>query len=93
MAEEIAALEQTSTCDLVSYPPRVGLITCKWIYKVKTCSDGSCERYKACLIAHGFQQEQCRDYDETFTHVAHMTIFTLFLPWLLFGSGPSLSLM
>jgi hypothetical protein len=89
MAEEIAALEQTSTCDLVSYPPRVGLITCKWIYKVKTCSDGSCERYKACLIAHGFQQEQCRDYDETFTHVAHMTT----IHTLLFGSGPSLSLM
>jgi hypothetical protein len=62
--------------------PRVCPITCKWVYKIK-----------ARLVAHGFPQEQGRDYDETFTHVAHMTIFTLFLLWLLFRSGPSLSLM
>jgi hypothetical protein len=73
MAEEIAALEWTGMWDLVSYPSRVCPITCKWVYKVKTRSDGSLERYKACLVARGFQQEQGRDYDETFTHVAHMT--------------------
>jgi hypothetical protein len=57
MAEEIAALEQTGTWDLVPCPPRVHPITCKWVYKVKTRSDGSLERYKARLIARGFQQE------------------------------------
>ena len=41
--------------------------------QVKTRSDGSLERYKACLLARGFQQEHGRDYDETFAHVAHMT--------------------
>jgi hypothetical protein len=43
------------------------------VYKVKTHSDGSLERYKARLVARSFQQEQGRDYDETFAHVAHMT--------------------
>jgi hypothetical protein len=57
----------------VPYPPRVRPITCKWVYKVKTCSDGSLERYKARLIAHGFQQKQGHDYDETFALIAHMT--------------------
>jgi hypothetical protein len=55
MAEEIATLEQTGTWDLVPCPPRVHPITCKWIYNVKTRSNGSLERYNACLIAHSFQ--------------------------------------
>jgi hypothetical protein len=55
MVEEIAALERTNTWDLVPYPPRVRSITCKWFYKVKTCSDRSLERYKAHLVTRGFQ--------------------------------------
>lgn len=43
MAEEIAVLERTGTWDLVSPPPHVRLIMCKWVYKIKTRSDGSLE--------------------------------------------------
>ena len=55
MAEEIAALERTGTWDLVSLPPGVHPITCKWVYEIKTRSYGSLERYKAHLVARGFQ--------------------------------------
>ena len=54
MAMEIATLERTSTWELVPCPPRVRYITCNWVYKVKTCSDGSLECYKARLVARGF---------------------------------------
>jgi hypothetical protein len=78
MVEEIAVLEQTGTWDLVPFLPHVHLITCKWVYKIKTHSDGSLERYKSHLSSHSFQQEQSCDYDETFALVAHMiTIHTL----------------
>jgi hypothetical protein len=55
MYEEIATLEWTGTWDLVPCPPHVRLITCKWVYKVKTRSGGSLESYKARLVARGFQ--------------------------------------
>jgi hypothetical protein len=47
MAEEIAALERTSTWDLVPLLPSASPITRKWVYKIKTRSDGSIECYKA----------------------------------------------
>jgi hypothetical protein len=73
MAEEIAALERIGTWDLVPCLLCVRPITCKWVYKVKTRSDGSLERYKTRFVARDFQQEQRRDYYETFAPVAHMT--------------------
>jgi hypothetical protein len=49
-------------------------ITCKWVFKVKTKSDGFDEPYKACLVARGFQQTSRIGYGETSAPAAHMTI-------------------
>ncbi|KAM0875014.1 hypothetical protein ACQ4PT_037075 [Festuca glaucescens] len=73
VTEKIATLERTGTWDVVTPPPSVRPTTCKWVYKIKTRSDGYLERYKALLVARGFQQEQSRDYDGSFALVAHMT--------------------
>ena len=49
------------------------MVGCKQIYKIKTYSDGSIERYKAHLIAKGFTKEHVIDYEEAFATIARIS--------------------
>jgi hypothetical protein len=73
MEEEITALQQNQTWDLVPRPEDVEPISCKWVYKIKRRTDGTIERLKARLVARGFSQQYGLDYDETFSPVAKLT--------------------
>ena len=57
----------------MTLPPRKSVVGCKWIYKIKTRSDGSIEWYKGRLIAKGFTQEYGTDYEEIFAPVARIS--------------------
>ena len=72
MGREMQSLKDNEVWELTSLPPGKGAIGCKWVYKVKTNSDGSLEHYKARLVARGFDQRYGLDYDETFCPVVRL---------------------
>ena len=72
MNSEMESLKKNDVWDLTVLPPGKKAIGCKWVYKVKTNGDGSIERYKARLVARGFDQRFGSDYDETFCPVVRL---------------------
>jgi Reverse transcriptase (RNA-dependent DNA polymerase) len=73
MIEELSALTQNDTWDLVHCPKNVKPIGCKWVYTIKQKPNGTVDRYKARLVALGYSQEYGVDYHQTFAPVAKMT--------------------
>jgi transposase InsO family protein len=69
MAAEYESLMKNGTWRLVPLPRDRKAVACKWVYRVKTNSDGSVAKFKARLVTKEFIQTQGVDYDQTFSPV------------------------
>ena len=67
--DEMKSLAENNTWQLVELPPGVKPITAKWVFKIKRDGEGRVIRYKARLVARGFEQVEGVDYNETFAPV------------------------
>lgn len=77
--KEKEAHEINDTWRIVDRPKSGTVLTAKWIFKIKRNSMGEIERYKARLVARGYEQRAGIDFKETFAPVASIeTIRTIF---------------
>ncbi|CAI7837848.1 unnamed protein product [Closterium sp. NIES-53] len=75
MDKELKALEERNTWKVVpaSVARNKTILTGKWVFRIKTKADGTIEKFKARWVVRGFDQEQGRDFTETFAPVSRHT--------------------
>jgi hypothetical protein len=79
MDAEYQSLIDHQTYDLVEPPEGAKILTPRWVYKVKTNSDGNYDRHKARLAVRGFDQRYGEDYDLIYAPVLKSQTFRALL--------------
>lgn len=79
MQQEVEALEENKTWDIVDLPKGKTPIGCKQVYKVKYKANGEVKKFKARLVAKDLSQKEGLDYKKTFSSVVEMVIVRLFI--------------
>lgn len=79
MDSKYTTLMNNGTWSLVEWKPHMHVVDNKWVYRIEFNSDGSFQRFKARLIAKGFQQQLGIDFAETFSPVVKLSTIRVIL--------------
>jgi len=72
--KEVKALQDMGTFTVIDDLPKGRkAVSSELVFQVKRNTDGSIERFKARLVAHGYSQVPGMDFDETFAPVVKLT--------------------
>ncbi|CAI7782326.1 unnamed protein product [Closterium sp. NIES-54] len=73
MESELKSIEENGTWELVELPEGRKAITSKWLFKIKSDTNGRIEHYKSRLVAKGYQQKEKVEYKELYAPVVRPT--------------------
>jgi len=79
MEDELRSLESRDTWEIINKVEHVKCIGSKWVYKVKTDPNGKIIKYKARLVAQGYNQEKDIDYFKSYAPVTDISTIRLLL--------------
>ena len=79
MTEELSALHNNGTWELVPLPSGKSVFGCRWVFIIKVGPDGTIDHLKARLMAKGYTQIFGLYYGDTFSTVAKMASIRLFI--------------
>lgn len=69
MENELESLGKHNVWDVVERPKDIKTVKSKWVFNIKRDNENSSIRYKARLVAAGYNQIKNKDYDESYSPV------------------------
>ncbi|CAI7806384.1 unnamed protein product [Closterium sp. NIES-54] len=81
MDKELKAQKECNTWKIVpiGVARNKTILTGKWVFRVKTKADDTIDKFKACWVVRGFDQEHGCDFTETFAPVSRHTSLRILL--------------